>query len=195
MLVSRIISSIRRIITSAPDTVLLDCQARLKHLLTDKRRMFLHSQMMIDNLLITMAGNPSFHVNPLTGERVPPYRSVQEVIQRTKRKFGPNHNLITELAERFKGDPKELSFVVDRLEKIFDQMEARGFIPRRMVPVLYIWITDDGFSSIPQNIYKLRALIDKIGKLIDEGSDPSKVLWHDALVGKSQSAGSFVIYP
>ena len=96
MLVSRIISSIRRIVTSAPDPVLLNCQSRLEHLLTDKRRMFLPSLMMIDHL--------HYNINPLTGEKVAP-QSVQDVIEETQQTFGPNRNLIEKLKKLFKNNP------------------------------------------------------------------------------------------
>jgi len=48
-------------------------------------------------------------------------------------------------------------------------------------------VIDESFSQIPKNIYQIHDLIDKIGQIMDEGLDPVKVLWHDALVGKGIS--------
>ena len=65
---------------------------------------------------------------------VAPRQLVSDVIERVQQEFGPNQNLIRELMKKFKHDPMELQKVVDRLENSFDQLEAHGFNPRKIIP-------------------------------------------------------------
>ncbi len=184
MNVRKVLSSIRSALTSAPDPALLQCRSRLEQLLTDKRRMFLHSLMLIDHL--------PYNIDPLTGEMISPRQPLSDVIERAQQKFGPNQKLVSELTKRFYNDPMELMRMIDRLEVTFSLMETKGFNPRRLVPGLYIWLTDDSFSPVAKDIYKLGDLIDRIDQLTAEGTDPANALWNDALVGKGHAAGRFV---
>ncbi len=187
MNVRRIFGSVWRAVSSAPDPALLQCRSRLEQLLTHKRRMFLHSLMLIDHL--------PYNIDPLTGDIISSRRSVSDVVERAQQKFGPNQNLVNELIKKLGNDPPELMRMIDRLEIVFSMMETRGFNPRRLIPGLYIWLTDGTFSPVAKDIYQLNDLIDRLDKMMAEGIDPANALWSDAMRAKAQSAGRAVSLP
>jgi len=122
---------------------LIKAELALKNMLVNKLNVRLDSIMMVDI--------PK-HMLP----RIP------EIM------LGTNRNFVTAVMQILKKEPRMCEQVLAKLENFFDLAEAWDHSPRKLIPLLYILMTDYRFGMLSRKPDELIATLDHFSWWMDE---------------------------
>ena len=122
---------------------LIKAELALKNLMVNKLNLRLDSIMMVDI--------PK-HMLP----RIP------EIM------LGTNRNFVAAVMQIIKRDPRMSEQVLSKLENFFDLAEAWDHSPRKLIPLLYILMTDYRFGMLSRKPDDLLSTLDNLSCQMDE---------------------------